>query len=119
MKKIILVLLLSLLVFPVFAQDAADDEYAKFQGVWYATIDGYTFPRAIFIGRSFLSVSDNFTSGDFSVKDGEITLVPKITFDESGIRPSNEDITIFKYAFVNGFLTISINGVTQLYTKLL
>jgi hypothetical protein len=113
MKKIILVLSLSLLVLPAFAQE---DEYARFQGVWIGIVPSNDdFMMFIFEDDSFIWVNNDGIFNVEYVLEGNNMLFKSVwtlsyfSYWEQG---EVEEEYAFQYIFSADKLILVINGVT-------
>jgi hypothetical protein len=69
MKKLFLVAALALAALPSFAQE---DEYAKFQGIWWGIIDDNEIVVFAFIDDTFVTTLDGGIAGKFFIEKENI-----------------------------------------------
>jgi hypothetical protein len=110
MKKLFMIAVLSCAVLPAFSQE---DEYARFQGVWYGVIyGGEVKVFFIFIDDIFISHIESDSYGRYSVENNNLILTDFRELGADGwgeIHGENEEAKI-QYVFSGERLILVFDG---------
>jgi hypothetical protein len=114
MKKIFM-LAMVLAALPSFAQE---DEYAKFQGVWYVEDEG-VIQFIAFVNDTFMMTTDSYVFGQFIITDDTIKLTVEKASDGHTWWGSTgvDDYTEFKFIFSSSKLILVSEGQSLVFTK--
>jgi hypothetical protein len=122
-KKFIFAVLLFLLVLPAFSQE---DEYAKFQGVWWLQETEYSdLIHFIFINNTLIMTEEKINRYCiYSIENDTIAIKLKIVFTENNWRSElsndwdmSDGITKFQYVFSGSKLILLSDGQPLVFSK--